>query len=102
MPCHCFSCCNVQCCGWLIVTQQLSPVVCLSGAVCVCVHVQADVYGFDAGSGTRLYAWKSLAQQSLVDMTFLATQQQLVTASREPTVVVSVADSARRERVLAS
>lgn len=50
--------------------------------------LQADVYGFDAGDGSRLYSWRSLSQQPLVDMVYISAHQQLVTASREPTVVV--------------
>jgi hypothetical protein len=53
------------------------------------VWLQADVYGFDAASGARLYSWRGLAQQPLVSMAFLAQQQQLVTAAQEPTVAVS-------------
>ncbi|WIA34924.1 hypothetical protein OEZ86_013208 [Tetradesmus obliquus] len=52
------------------------------------VMFQADVYGYDAASGARLYSWRGLAQQPLVSMAFLAGQQQLVTAAREPTIAV--------------
>jgi hypothetical protein len=58
------------------------------------MRLQADVYGFDVASGSRLYSWRGLAQQPLVSMAFLLPQQQLVTAAREPTVAVSCSCSA--------